>query len=95
MSQPQDTTQHDVANHRYVVHFHDGGEGELVYQREGDVLKLVHSQVPTNRRGAGLGARLMENALATIEAEQLKVQPVCKYTQHYIDRHDRWHSLLA
>lgn len=95
MTASQDSIQHDAANNRYVVQFHDGGEGELVYQREGELLRLVHSQVPTNRRGAGLGARLMENALAAIETEHLKVQPVCRYTQHYIDRHERWQSLLA
>lgn len=95
MSQPQDTTQHDAANNRYVVQFHDGGEGELLYQREGDLLRLVHSQVPANRRGAGLGARLMENALTAIEAEQLKVVPVCRYTKHYIARNVRWQTLLA
>lgn len=91
----QDNVTHDAENNRYVVQFHDGDEGELVYQRQGDTLNLVHSQVPDNRRGEGLGARLMESALTQIEADKLKVTPVCRYTQHYIARNSRWQSLLA
>lgn len=90
-----DTTTHQPEHNRYLVQFHDGGQGELVYKRHGNVLNLVHSQVPSNRRGEGLGARLMDNALAQIKAESLKVQPICSYTQHYITRHAQWHELLA
>jgi predicted GNAT family acetyltransferase len=95
MVDEKDITIHQPENNRYLVQFHDGGEGELVYQRDGDTLNLVHSQVPSNRRGAGLGARLMDNALAQIEADHLKVRPICSYTGHYISRSERWQSLLA
>lgn len=99
MPNTQDQVVHEPENNRFVVHFHDGhgdnNSGELVYRRDGDVLHLVHSQVPANRQGQGLGGRLMAAALANIEAANLKVQPVCRYTQHYINRNKRWHSLLA
>lgn len=91
----QDQSIHQPENNRYLVKFHDGGEGELVYQRQGDTLHLVHSQVPSNRRGAGLGSRLMDAALFQIERDGLKVQPVCSYTGHYISRSARWQLLLA
>lgn len=95
MTAAQDQTTHLPEQNQYRVDFHDGGSGTLVYQRHGDVLHLVHSEVPSNRRGAGLGARLMDSALKLIEADQLKVKPICRYTQHYIRRNPRWHSLLA
>lgn len=95
MSNPQDTVQHDVANNRYVVQFHDGGQGELIYQREGNVLKLLHAEVPNNRRGDGLGARLMQSALGRIQADKLTVTPVCTYTQHYLKRNTQWAALVA
>lgn len=90
-----DRVEHCPQQNRYRVHFHDGGTGELVYHRDGDVLRLIHSEVPSNRRGAGLGARLMVGALTQIQADQLKVQPVCSYTQHFIARRPEWHSLLG
>lgn len=95
MSNNLDKAVHQPDKNRYLVQFHDGGEGELVYQKNGEILSLIHSQVPSNRRGAGLGARLMESSLTQIETEGLKVLPICSYTQHYINRKPRWHALLA
>lgn len=95
MTDSNDKVVHEPEQQRYVVHFDNGGQGELVYRRENDTLHLVHSEVPANRRGEGLGARLMSGALGQIEAEQLKVVPVCRYTKHYIARNARWQTLLA
>ena len=99
MQNAEDKVVHEPENNRFVVHFHDGqGEdnrGELVYQRQGDTLHLIHSEVPASRKGQGLGGRLMNAALAEIEKENLKVQPVCRYTDYFIQRNKRWHALLA
>lgn len=95
MTSKQDQVSHEPENNRFVVHFHDGDSGELVYRREGNTLYLLHSEVPASRQGQGLGGRLMNAALAEIEALQLKVQPVCRYTQYFIQRNPRWHALLA
>ncbi|EAR20279.1 N-acetyltransferase [Nitrococcus mobilis] len=91
----EDTLVHDEAGQRFVLKFHDGGEGELVYRRHEQVLELVHTEVPADRRGQGLGARLMERALEAIEAQGFKVRPVCSYTRHYLQRYKRWAPLLS
>ena len=100
MQNSEDKVVHEPENNRFVVHFYDGDQdsgdrGELVYQRQGNTLHLIHSEVPANRKGQGLGGRLMNAALAEIEASQLKVQPVCRYTQYFIQRNERWHALRA
>jgi predicted GNAT family acetyltransferase len=95
MSVTQDHCVNEPENNRYIVNFHDGGQGELIYQREGDVLKLLHAEVPNNRRGDGLGARLMQSALTQIQADKLTVIPVCRYTKHYLKRNKQWAALLA
>lgn len=91
----EDQLRHDVDGQRYVLQFHDGGEGELHYRRSGHVLELLHSEVPVGRRGQGLGARLMERVLEAIEAEGLQVRPVCSFTRWYLQRYKRWAPLLA
>ena len=91
----QDHLIHRPEQGRYIVQFHDGGQGELVYQQSGNTLALIHSEVPANRRGAGLGGRLMDCALRQIEQDGFKVQPVCRYTQIYIARNAHWQKLLA
>lgn len=89
----QDSVVHNSDKSRYEVHFGDGGVGQLVYRREGDVLHLTHSEVPANKRGQGYGDRLMERALEAIEQDGLKVAPVCPFTRAYLDRYKRWSHL--
>jgi predicted GNAT family acetyltransferase len=99
MNTTTDNVIHEPENNRFVVYFDDGqGEdnrGELVYQRQGNTLHLIHSEVPASRKGQGLGGRLMNAALAEIEMHNLKVQPVCRYTDYFIQRNKRWHALRA
>lgn len=99
MPSAEDKVVHEPENNRFVVYFDDSqGEasrGELVYQRQDNTLHLIHSEVPANRKGQGLGGRLMNTALAEIDACGFKVQPVCRYTQYFIQRNAQWQHLLA
>ncbi|MDD9892045.1 MAG: GNAT family N-acetyltransferase, partial [Gammaproteobacteria bacterium] len=63
MQNAEDKVVHEPENNRFVVHFYDGDSGELVYQRQGDTLHLIHSEGPADRKGQGLGGRLMNAAL--------------------------------
>ena len=67
------------------------GEGDepavLVYERgEGDVA-LLHTVVPRELEGQGLGSRLAEAAVSWARAEQLEVGPVCSFVQSWLQRH--------
>src|SRR6266851_358035 len=48
----------DVADSRFVVE-EDGQVAELVYQLDGDRLVLLHTGVPIELEGRGIGSRLV------------------------------------
>ena len=67
------------------------GEGEepavLVYELgDGDVA-LLHTVVPRELEGQGLGSRLAEAAVTWAREQSLEVVPVCSFVQSWLARH--------
>ena len=67
------------------------GEGDepavIVYERgEGDV-SLLHTVVPRELEGHGLGSRLAEAAVSWAREQDLEVVPVCSFVQSWLTRH--------
>jgi uncharacterized protein len=65
-------------------------EGELVYALDGDRLVLVHTGVPEDLSGHGIGGRLVRAALERAEREHLTVVPWCPFARHWLRHHDDW-----
>ena len=86
MSNAADGVVDDVAGHRFVIK-EDGSEAELVYHRNGRRLVLVHTGVPEEIGGRGIGGRLVRAALARAREEGLTVVPVCPYASRWLRDH--------
>lgn len=67
----------------------------LDYRRDGDVLTLVHTEVPESLEGQGVGSRLAREALEYARREKLKVLAECSFVAGYVERHPEYQSLLA
>jgi predicted GNAT family acetyltransferase len=65
----------------------DGHRAELVYQRLGDRLVLVHTEVPGALEGRGLGGTLVRAALDAAVADSLVVVPECPFAQSWLRKH--------
>jgi predicted GNAT family acetyltransferase len=76
----------DRSRGRFVVE-EDGLEAELRYRRRGERLILIHTEVPQELGGRGLGARLVRAATATAAAENLTVVPWCPYARRWLTEH--------
>lgn len=63
------------------------GNAVLRYVPAGDMLDLVHTEVPAELEGQGYGTALVEAAMAYARRERLKVIPSCPFVQHYVDAH--------
>ena len=61
----------------------------------GMVYRIDHVEAPPALRGKGSAGRLMEGLLALIRAEGAKVQPICPYAVHYINRRAEHRDLLG
>jgi uncharacterized protein len=65
----------------------DGHLAELIYERHGDRLVLVHTEVPEALGGRGLGGRLVAAAVDEAEAKGLTIVARCPYAKHWLQTH--------
>jgi len=73
-----------------------GGEAEIAYTGPRDgVVALVHTEVPEESRGAGVGEAIASEALGWARASGLKVRPLCPFVAAFIRRHPEYQDLVA
>jgi uncharacterized protein len=79
----------DTATSRFVIR--EGGvEAELIYLVEGDRMLLLHTEVPEEWGGRGVGSRLVRAALERARANALTVVPWCPFARRWLrDHHDQ------
>lgn len=65
----------------------DGQFAELVYRIRGDRLVLVHTEVPVELEGRGIGGRLVTAALDRAAREGLTLVPLCPFARGWLERH--------
>jgi hypothetical protein len=75
--------------------FVDGALCRTDYRMSGNVMHIVHSEVPLALEGRGLAGQVVRAALEYARANGLKVVPVCGYVRAYMRRHKETHDLLA
>jgi uncharacterized protein len=69
--------------------------GVAEYRVQGDAVVFHHTLIDADRRGAGLGAVLVQGALDDIRGTGRSVIPVCWYVGEFIDTHSGYADLLA
>jgi uncharacterized protein len=62
---------------------------------DGNVMRMVHTEVPQAQEGKGVAGTLVRAALAHAKAHDLKVAPQCSYVRSYMQRHPETQALLA
>lgn len=67
----------------------------LKYVPEGDLLDLVHTEVPKDREGRGVGSALARAALDYAREQHLSVKPTCPFVRAFIDKHAEYADLVA
>jgi hypothetical protein len=72
----------------------DGHIAFTEYERTGKRIFLVHTEVPKELEGQGVGAALVEKEFQFIEAHGWKFIPYCPYVKTYLRRHPEWNRIL-
>ena len=72
----------------------DGEVAFLEYSMTGNVLELIHTEVPSKLRGLGLASLLAENALQFARENNLKVDVICPSVQEYLAKHPEYSDLV-
>jgi predicted GNAT family acetyltransferase len=73
----------------------DAGPAIVTYRRDGQVLKLVHTEVPEALAGQGVGSRLAKGVLDLIRANGDTIVPLCDFMRGYIGRHPEYADLVV
>ena len=76
----------DTEHNRFVVEDH-GARAELVYRRMGSRLVLVHTEVPEDLGGRGIGGQLVRAAVEWAAADGLVVTPWCPFARKWLGDH--------
>ena len=73
----------------------DGQVATLFYEREGNSIIFLHTEVPPALEGHGIGNKLARTALEDAGEHKLAVVPLCPFVASYIRHHTEYLSLLT
>ena len=73
----------------------DGATAIIQALVKGDVMLLLHTEVPPELGGRGIGSRIVQRALEYIDQHGYKLAPLCPFVAKYLRLHPEWQRLLA
>lgn len=68
---------------------------KLDYRLGRDRIALVHTEVPEELQGQGIGSDLVRTALEFAREKELTVLPYCPFVAAYLERHPEWSDLVG
>ena len=81
------------AQHRYELAV-DGYVAATYYKLADGVITFIHTEVPPELGGKGIGSQLIKGALDQVRADGLKVIAECPFVKAYIEKHPDYAGLL-
>ena len=81
------------AQHRFELAV-DGHIAATYYEIADGVITFVHTEVPPELGGKGIGSKLIKGALDQVRADGLKVIAQCPFVKAFIDKHPDYADLL-
>jgi uncharacterized protein len=83
----------NTALHRFELHV-DGETAIVVYERAGDLLRLIHTEVPELLEGKGMGSKLVGAVLRFAQENKVSVVPLCPFVAQYMKRHPEYNATV-
>ena len=72
----------------------DGHTAFVYYRMEPGIITLVHTEVPPELGGRGVGSTLVRGVLEAVRALGLKVVPRCPFVSAFMGKHPEFNDLL-
>jgi uncharacterized protein len=82
----------NAERHRFELDV-DGHVAFSNYSRAGDVLTILHTEVPKALNGRGIGSALVRGELEIARAQGLKVVAKCPFVAAYLAKHSEYADL--
>jgi uncharacterized protein len=83
----------NTSKHRYELAV-DGHIAATYYKIADGVITFVHTEVPPELGGKGIGSKLIRGALDQVRSDGLKVIPECPFVKAFIDKNADYQDLL-
>ena len=78
--------QYEYRLDQYVPH--------ISYKKKGKTIALLHTNIPSELRGKGVGSMLVKDVLEDISNQNLQLIPLCSFVARYIKNNPEYKSLL-
>ena len=88
------TVSDNPARHRYELKV-EGHVAFAEYRPAAAVITFVHTLVPKELGGKGVGSALARGALEDVRRRGLKVVAQCPFIKGFIEKHAEFNDLLA
>lgn len=76
----------DQESERFTLE-EDGHTAELIYHLHGNRLALIHTEVPDELGGRGIGGKLVQAAIERAGKEGLTIVPNCPFARSWLEKH--------
>ena len=80
---------------RYEIRDGEQLLGHADYQRDGDTVVFIHTEVDQDSGRSGLGGTLVRAALDDVRGRGGSVVALCPFVRGWIERHPEYADLLA
>src|SRR5215475_9953140 len=91
---PMSEVVNNRPHHRFELEI-EGHVAKCFYELADDVITFVHTEVPSELGGRGIGSKLIQGALDQVRAEGLKVVAECPFVKAFIDKRPEYRDLLS
>jgi predicted GNAT family acetyltransferase len=85
--------QQEVTSGRFEIE-QQGHVAYLEYTIAGNILALIHTEVPKELRGRGLASELAKTALQWARDNHMKVDVICPTVSGFLKRHTEYSDLV-
>lgn len=72
----------------------DGGTAVVAYRHDSDRLVLIHTEVPEQFAGQGIGSRLAKGVFELIRASGRKAVVRCEFLRGWIAKHHEYDDII-
>ncbi len=85
---------HNMAKNRFEVDL-DGKLAMLIYSTSGNLMLMLHTEVPPAFEGRGIAGKMARAALEYAMEKNYTVRSYCTFTTTYIERHPEYQPMLG
>ncbi len=83
----------NAAQNRFELSL-DGGTALVAYRRDGERLVLVHTEVPAELSGQGVGSKLAKGVFELLRASGRKAVVRCEFLKGWLAKHPDYNDVV-